>query len=173
MPILICYLLIFIEDTLKHGISRTFLLFFFFQPRTQSATTAIKSFSKAQKHPLAFGSEQLSPISEPVSSAQQKPTSNSPTAPTTSTLAASFTRRDSGNNSDRLPVRAQSAYTLAHIRHCPSDGTLASKFCRISDSNSAWAKLLGLPPWQVILFSFSYPFICYRQLFKLRRQITP
>ena len=54
------------------------------------------------------------------------------------------------------PSPCQSTKCL-HIRHCPSDGTLASKFCRISDSNSAWAKLLGLPPWQVILFSFSYP----------------
>ena len=66
---------------------------------TQSATATIKSLS--QKHPLAFGSEQSSSISESISSAQQS-TSNSSTNPT-STPATSLLP---GNDSDVLPIRS-------------------------------------------------------------------
>ena len=75
-------------------------------PPTQSATAAIKSLS--QKHPLAFGSEQLSPISESIPSiAQQTPTSTSSassTAFTTTTTTA--TSLLPGNDSDLLPIRS-------------------------------------------------------------------
>ena len=76
-------------------------------PQTQSATAAIKSLS--QKHPLAFGSEQLSPISESIPSiAQQTSTSTPSTASTTSTTATSTAATSllPGNDSDLLPIRS-------------------------------------------------------------------
>ena len=67
---------------------------------TQPATAVIKSLS--QKHPLAFASEQLSPIPESTSSISQQ--TSLPTASTSSSTTA--TSLLPANDSDLLPIRS-------------------------------------------------------------------
>jgi hypothetical protein len=79
----------------------------FLPPPAQSATKSL-----SQKHPLAFGSEHLSPISESIPSiAQQTSTSStsstaSTTSSTTSTTSTTATSLLPGNDSDLLPIRS-------------------------------------------------------------------
>ena len=72
-------------------------------PTTQSATAAIKSFS--QKHPLAFASEQLSPI-PPIAQHISISTSTSSNTSTTSATSTTVTSLLPVNDSDLLPIRS-------------------------------------------------------------------
>ena len=74
----------------------------FLPPLPQSATAAIKSLS--QKQPLAFASEQFSPISESITQQTITPTlSTTSTSSTTSTTATSLLPV---NDSELLPIRS-------------------------------------------------------------------